>query len=135
MILQAANLLKNLKVKLPFNMQFRAYKYEMPEHIRNSFYLANSSCFDNANWFIQQAYEVVFNDLVDELKDRDPRLNPEEARTKVLNILKVLEWCNVVIDTHYPVKLKNDNLQVIRAYRAQHGKYKSNLPSLGGMQF
>lgn len=135
MILRVAKLLQNLRVNLPYTLNLRytsQFTYEMPEHIRNSFYLANSSCFDNANWFIQQAYEVVFNDLVDELKDRYPRLNTEEARKKVLDILKVLYPCNVVVDIHYPVKLKNGNVEVVRAYRAQHGKYKDDVPSLGG---
>lgn len=108
------------------------YAYEMPERIRNSFYLANASHFDNANWFIQRAYEVVFGDLVEELKDREPNLSPDEAQSKVCDMIKVLEPCNVVLDVHYPVKRSNGNLSIVRAYRALHGKYKNRLPSLGG---
>lgn len=109
------------------------YKYEMPEVLKNTFFLANSSFFNNTNWFVHRAYEVAFTDLVEEVKTREPSFDTVKAIERVLSFIKVLEPCNVVIDLRYPVERENGEYSVIRAFRAQHGKFRAGVPCLGGI--
>lgn len=108
------------------------YTYEMPELIKNSFFLANASLFNSANWFIHRAYEVVFNDLIADLKAREPSFDDKKAKCVVLNIIKVLEPCNAVVDLRYPIIRENGDYSIIRGFRVQHGKYRPDVPCLGG---
>lgn len=109
------------------------YKYEMPEVLKNSFFLANASLFNNTNWFVHRAYEVAFDDLIGEVKNREPSFNTLKAVDKVLNLIKVLEPCGTVIDVRYPIERENGDYSVVRAFRAQHGKYRVGVPCLGGV--
>lgn len=109
------------------------YTYEMPEVLKNSFFLANASFFNNTNWFVHRAYEVIFGDLVEEVKAREPSYDTVKAVEKVLNLIKVLEPCNAVIDVRLPVDRDNGDYSVVRAFRVQHGKYRVRVPCLGGI--
>lgn len=109
------------------------YVYEMPEALKNSFYLANASFYDNINWFAHRAYEVTFLGLVEEVKTREPSLDTVKAVDKVLDFFKVIKPCNAVLDLRYPVDRDSGNHSVIRAFRVQHGGYRAGVPCLGGM--
>lgn len=106
--------------------------YEIPEVYRNCFYLANAQFFDSTRWFLHRAYEVVFSDLVEELKDREPSFTDEQAQNKIRNLIEILDSENIVVDVHYPIKLKDGNFSLIQGYRTHHGQYKNNNPCLGG---
>lgn len=109
--------------------------YEMPQKYRDCFYLANASFFDSTHWFLHRAYEVVYGDLVEELKNRKPHLSDDEADEKIRNTITLLEPVNTVVDTTYPIKRENGNFSLITAYRVHHGGCLNAYPRLGGPKF
>lgn len=67
------------------------------------------------------------------MKAREPSLDETEATEKVLNLIKVLEPCNSVIDVRFPIDREKGGYSVVRGFRVQHGRYRSGVPCLGGM--
>lgn len=124
--------IKPLVISAEIFRQESHFSYEIPEVYKNCFFLANSSFLNNVNWFVQRAYEVVFNDLVEELKSREPSLHNPRAIERVLNIIKIFEPCSAVVDINYPVKRENGYYSVIQAFRVQHGRCRNDVPCLGG---
>lgn len=124
-------------LKPPFTALFKSdYVYEMPEALKNSFYLANASFFDNINWFAHRAYEVSFQDFVEEVKTREPSLAAVKAVDKVLDFIKVTEPCSAVLDLRFPVERDDGDggHLIIRGFRVQHGRVEAGVPCLGGMK-
>lgn len=129
----STHFLKQFSSRLVLHRVYKSeYVYEMPEALKNCFYLANASLFDNTNWFIHRAYEVIFQDLTEEVKNREPSLDAVKAVDKVLNFFNVIQPCSAVLDLRYPVEKTNGQHSIVRAFRAQHGKYRAGIPCLGG---
>lgn len=103
----------------------------MPEILKNSFYMANASSYNNCNWFVHRAYQMIFDDLVEELKTKKSSDTVNAVET-VLDFIKITEPCNAVLDLRYPVKRDYGGHSVIRAFRVQHGRYRDDIPCLGG---
>lgn len=108
------------------------YHYDMPDKYKNCFYLANASFFDSTNWFIHNAYETVFSDLVEELLLREPYFSQKEAVNSVKSVISELEPVNELIDINFTLRKSNTKAEVIRGFRVHHGMNHMNRPCLGG---
>lgn len=126
--------LKPISFPLLVYKAFKAeYIYEMPEVLKQSFFLANASYYNQMNWFVHRTYEVAFCDLIKEVKVRQLSFDNVKAVETVLNFIKVMEPCNVVLDLRYAIEREGGDLSVVRGFRVQHGRYRDNIPCLGGM--
>lgn len=126
---------KLLKPKALFDhtkMGVSQFVYEIPQKYKDCFYLANASLFDYTHWFLHRAYEVVYGDLVEELKDRKPNLSEDEADEKIRNTIRLIEPVNTVVDITFPIVRENGNYSLINAYRVHHGGCLNTFPRLGG---
>lgn len=113
----------------------RNYYYTMPEKYFNSFYHANSQLYECVNYYLHTAYEIVCNDLIEEMRKRKnykQLANENIIRRSILNIIDSIDNCNDLIDVHLPIKLNNGTYKVIRGFRAHHGLYHLQRPCLGG---
>lgn len=117
------------KKKLNF-LREKCY-YAMPKKYFDSFYNANASLFECFHYYLHSAYEIAFKDLIIDLKKRH-NLQESVAIKSILDVIKCLENCNSFIDLHIPVKMNNGTYKVIRGFRAYHGLYNLENPSLGG---
>lgn len=113
-------------------MGFSQFTYEIPQKYKDCFYLANASLLDYTHWFLHRAYEVVYSDLVEELKDRKPNLSDDEADEKIRNTITLLQPVNTVVDITFPIVHGNGNSSLISAYRVHHGGCLNTFPRLGG---
>lgn len=137
MSLQLLRLIKNQIILKNIILQKRYAAtnviYDIPEQYRNSFYLANASFFDNINWYLHRAYEDVFPHLVSNLMSIEPSYSESQAATTIINIINSMDRCNELLDINFTIRKKNDQVHVLRGYRAHHGLAFLNKPCLGGI--
>lgn len=110
------------------------YNYTMPERYHNSFYHANSQLFECVNYYLHTAYEVVYKDLVNDLR-KSKSIKDNLATKSIANIINCLENCNYLMDVHIPIKMNNGTYNVCRGFRAHHGLFHLQRPCLGGSYF
>uniref|UniRef100_UPI0000D8D680 glutamate dehydrogenase 1b n=1 Tax=Danio rerio TaxID=7955 RepID=UPI0000D8D680 len=80
--------------------------------------------------FFDRGATIVENKLVEDLKTRE---TPEQKRSRVRGILKIIKPCNHVLSVSFPIKRDNGEWEVIEGYRAQHSQHRT--PCKGGIRY
>jgi len=88
------------------------------------------SFFEMVELFFDRAVNIIEDKLIEEMKGK---LTPEEKRTKVRGILRMIKPCNHVIDISFPIKRDNGEFEIIQGWRAQHSQHRT--PCKGGIRY
>lgn len=80
--------------------------------------------------YYDKAANLLREKLVHELPGKD---SLEQKRILVNGILAIIKPCNTVLTVSFPLRRDNGEVQVIRAWRAQHKHHR--LPCKGGIRF
>lgn len=80
--------------------------------------------------FFDRAAAIVEDKMVEESKTKE---TPEEKRSKISGILKVIKPCNHILNFTFPLKRDNGEFEIIEAWRAQHSQHRT--PCKGGIRY
>lgn len=101
-----------------------AYRYEIPEQYRKSFYLANASVHENINWYLHRALEVSFDKFVRKINTESPSFTQESVTTSLLNCIALLDSCTSVLEVNVPLTKDNGRVEIIKGFCAKHGVHE-----------
>ncbi|CAL8308062.1 unnamed protein product [Boreogadus saida] len=80
--------------------------------------------------FFDRGASIVEDKLIEDLKTRE---TPEQKRSRVRGILRIIKPCNHVLSVSFPIRKDNGEWEVIEAYRAQHSQHRT--PCKGGIRY
>lgn len=81
--------------------------------------------------FAEKATEIVKEKLI--VEDKRPRMTDEQKRVEVEGILNLILPCNAVLHVAFPIHRDNGEMDVIKAWRAQHSHHRT--PCKGGVRY
>uniref|UniRef100_A0AAQ4R3Z1 Glutamate dehydrogenase n=1 Tax=Gasterosteus aculeatus aculeatus TaxID=481459 RepID=A0AAQ4R3Z1_GASAC len=80
--------------------------------------------------FFDRGASIVEDKLIEDLKTRE---TPEQKRSRVRGILRIIKPCNHVLSVSFPIKRDNGEWEVVEGYRAQHSQHRT--PCKGGIRY
>uniref|UniRef100_A0AAQ4PDE5 Glutamate dehydrogenase n=1 Tax=Gasterosteus aculeatus aculeatus TaxID=481459 RepID=A0AAQ4PDE5_GASAC len=80
--------------------------------------------------FFDRGASIVEDKLIEDLKTRE---TPEQKRSRVRGILRIIKPCNHVLSVSFPIKRDNGEWEVVEGYRAQHSQHRT--PCKGDVPF
>ncbi|XP_017289169.1 glutamate dehydrogenase, mitochondrial [Kryptolebias marmoratus] len=86
--------------------------------------------FTMVEGFFDRGASIVEDKLVEDLKTRE---SPEQRRTRVQGILRMIKPCSHVLSVSFPIRRDSGEWEVIEGYRAQHSQHRT--PCKGGIRY
>lgn len=112
------------------NQQQRSYaEHQIPERLKGMPDDANPRFFDMVEYFFHRACQIAEDKLVDDIGKRS-RMSIEERKKKVKGILMLMEPCDHILETTFPLRRDSGDYEMITGYRAQHSTHR--IPCKGG---
>lgn len=99
--------------------------FDMPEHYYNSYYFANATINDNLLWYVGNTLEQCFQLMVKNYSKKYGLQKEDIIDKEIKNLFKSLEFCKSIFEVHYPVRKKNEDYEIIRAFCMHHGHFYS----------
>ena len=131
----AANILKQSQevahaAALTHLQNIRTYgDHQIPDKLKDVSTAANPKFFDMVEYFFHRACQIVEDKLVEDVGKRS-RMSIEERRKKVKGILMLMEPCDHILETTFPLRRDSGDYEMITGYRAQHSTHRT--PCKGG---
>lgn len=113
--------------------QTRGYAdHQIPDRLKNMPDDPNPKFFDMVEYFFHRACQIVEDKLVEDIGKRS-RMSVEEKKKKVKGILKLMEPCDHILETTFPLRRDSGDYEMITGYRAQHSTHR--IPCKGGIRY
>ncbi|XP_014608995.1 PREDICTED: glutamate dehydrogenase, mitochondrial [Polistes canadensis] len=114
-------------------LQMRGYAdHQIPERLKDVQNAPNPKFFDMVEYFFHRACQIVEDKLVEDIGKRS-RISVEERKKKVKGILMLMEPCDHILETSFPLRRDSGDYEMITGYRAQHSTHRT--PCKGGIRF
>lgn len=111
-------------------LQNRNYAdHQIPDKLKDIPTAANPRFFDMVEYFFHRACQTVEDKLVEDVGKKS-RLSIEERKKKVKGILMLMEPCDHILETTFPLRRDSGDYEMITGYRAQHSTHRT--PCKGG---
>lgn len=104
--------------------------HQIPDRLKDVPEAPNPKFFDMVEYFFHRACQVIEDKLVEDLCKRS-RVTIEERKKKVKGILMLMEPCDHILETSFPLRRDSGDYEMITGYRAQHSTHR--IPCKGGM--
>lgn len=110
--------------------QRRGYAdHQIPERLKDVADAPTPKFFDMVEYFFHRACQIVEDKLVDDIGKRS-RVSIEDRKKKVKGILMLMEPCDHILETTFPLRRDSGDYEMITGYRAQHSTHRT--PCKGG---
>ncbi|KOC68746.1 Glutamate dehydrogenase, mitochondrial [Habropoda laboriosa] len=127
------DIIRNTLIRVVPAFQTRGYAdHQIPDRLKNIPEDANPKFFDMVEYFFHRACQIVEDKLVEDIGKRS-RMSVEERKKKVKGILMLMEPCDHILQTTFPVRRDSGDYEMITGYRAQHSTHR--VPCKGGIRF
>lgn len=103
--------------------------HQIPERLKDVPTAPNPKFFDMVEYFFHRACQIIEEKLVEDVGKRS-RLSVEERKKKVKGILMMMEPCDHIVETTFPLRRDSGDYEMITGYRAQHSTHRT--PCKGG---
>lgn len=103
--------------------------HQIPERLQDIPVAENPKFFNMVEYFFHRACQVVEDKLVEDVGYRS-RMTIEERKKKVKGILMLMEPCDHILETCFPLRRDSGDYEMITGYRAQHSTHRT--PCKGG---
>jgi len=103
--------------------------HQIPDRLKDVPEAANPKFFDMVEYFFHRACQIIEDKLVEDIRKRS-RATVEERQKKVKGILMLMEPCDHVLETSFPLRRDSGDYEMIIGYRAQHSTHR--VPCKGG---
>ena len=111
-------------------LQNRGYAdHQIPDRLKDIPSAPNPKFFDMVEYFFHRACQVVEDKLVEDIGKRS-RMTLEERKKKVKGILMMMEPCDHILETTFPLRRDSGDYEMITGFRAQHSTHRT--PCKGG---
>lgn len=104
--------------------------HQIPDRLKDVPSAPNPKFFDMVEYFFHRACQIVEDKLVEDVGKRS-RLPVEERKKKVKGILMLMEPCDHILETTFPLRRDSGDYEMILGYRAQHSTHRT--PCKGGI--
>lgn len=112
------------------SIQCRGYAdHQIPERLKDVPNAANPKFFDMVEYFFHRGCQIVEDKLVEDV-GKGSRITLEERKKKVKGILMMMEPCDHILETTFPLRRDSGDYEMITGYRAQHSTHRT--PCKGG---
>lgn len=105
--------------------------HQVPDRLKDVPEAPNPRFFDMVEYFFHRACQIIEDKLVEDIGKRS-RVTIEERKKKVKGILMLMEPCDHILETTFPLRRDSGDYEMITGYRAQHSTHR--IPCKGGMQ-
>lgn len=124
------DIIHNTLIRIVPAFQTRGYAdHQIPERLKNIPTEPNPKFFDMVEYFFHRACQIVEDKLVEDISKRS-RMTIEERKKKVKGILMLMEPCDHILETAFPLRRDSGDYEMITGYRAQHSTHR--IPCKGG---
>lgn len=106
--------------------------HQIPDRLKDIPVSENPKFFNMVEYFFHRACQVVEDKLVEDVGYRS-RMTLEERKKKVKGILMLMEPCDHILETCFPLRRDSGDYEMITGYRAQHSTHRT--PCKGGIRF
>lgn len=106
--------------------------HKIPDRLADVPTAPNPKFFDMVEYFFHRACQIVEEKLVEDVGKRS-RLSVEERKKKVKGILMLMQPCDHILETTFPLRRDSGDYEMITGYRAQHSTHRT--PCKGGVIF
>lgn len=111
-------------------LQNRGYAdHQIPDRLKDVPTSPNPRFFDMVEYFFHRACQTVEDKLVEDIGKKS-RMTLEERKKKVKGILMLMEPCDHILETTFPLRRDSGDYEMITGYRAQHSTHRT--PCKGG---
>ncbi|XP_012059061.1 PREDICTED: glutamate dehydrogenase, mitochondrial isoform X1 [Atta cephalotes] len=112
---------------------YRGYAdHQIPDRLKDVPEAPNPKFFDMVEYFFHRACQLIEDKLVEDIGKRS-RVPIEERKKKVKGILMLMEPCDHILETTFPLRRDSGDYEMITGYRAQHSTHRT--PCKGGIRF
>ncbi|XP_026830462.1 glutamate dehydrogenase, mitochondrial-like [Ooceraea biroi] len=98
--------------------------HQIPDRLKNVPEAPNPKFFDMVEYFFHRACQVIEDKLVEDI-DKRSRITIEERQKKVKGILMLMEPCDHILETTFPLRRDSGDYEMITGYRAQHSTHRT----------
>ncbi|XP_017884592.1 glutamate dehydrogenase, mitochondrial [Ceratina calcarata] len=120
-------------LRIVSTFQTRGYAdHQIPDRLKNMPDDPKPKFFDMVEYFFHRACQIVEDKLVEDIGKRS-RMSVEEKKKKVKGILKLMEPCDHILETTFPLRRDSGDYEMITGYRAQHSTHR--IPCKGGIRY
>lgn len=120
----------NTLIRVVPTLQTRGYAdHQIPDRLKDVPNELNPKFFDMVEYFFHRACQIVEDKLVEDI-DKRSRISVEEKKKKVKGILMLMEPCDHILQTSFPLRRDSGDYEMITGYRAQHSTHRT--PCKGG---
>ncbi|XP_025075054.1 LOW QUALITY PROTEIN: glutamate dehydrogenase, mitochondrial [Pogonomyrmex barbatus] len=106
--------------------------HQIPDRLRDVPEAPNPRFFDMVEYFFHRACQIIEDKLVEDIGKRS-RVTVEERKKKVKGILMLMQPCDHILETTFPLRRDSGDYEMITGYRAQHSTHRT--PCKGGIRF
>lgn len=103
--------------------------HQIPDRLKDVPEAPNPRFFDMVEYFFHRACQIIEDKLVEDINKRS-RVPIEERKKKVKGILMLMEPCDHILETTFPLRRDSGDYEMITGYRAQHSTHR--IPCKGG---
>lgn len=117
---------------LPIAIQHHVRNYadhQIPDRLKDISTAENPRFFNMIEYFFHRACQISEDKLVEDVGIRS-KMTIEEKRKKVKGILMLMEPCDHILETTFPLRRDSGDYEMITGYRAQHSTHRT--PCKGG---
>lgn len=112
---------------------YRGYAdHQIPDRLKDVPEAPNPKFFDMVEYFFHRACQIIEDKLVEDIGKRS-RVPIEERKKKVKGILMLMQPCDHILETTFPLRRDSGDYEMITGYRAQHSTHRT--PCKGGIRF
>ncbi|KYM94782.1 Glutamate dehydrogenase, mitochondrial [Cyphomyrmex costatus] len=112
---------------------YRGYAdHQIPDRLKDVPEAPNPRFFDMVEYFFHRACQIIEDKLVEDIGKRS-RVPIEERKKKVKGILMLMQPCDHILETTFPLRRDSGDYEMITGYRAQHSTHRT--PCKGGIRF
>ncbi|XP_011707455.1 PREDICTED: glutamate dehydrogenase, mitochondrial-like isoform X2 [Wasmannia auropunctata] len=104
--------------------------HQIPERLKDVPEAPNPRFFDMVEYFFHRACQIIEDKLVEDIGKRS-RVPIEERKKKVKGILMLMQPCDHILETVFPLRRDSGDYEMITGYRAQHSTHRT--PCKGGV--
>lgn len=116
---------------VPAAIQTRGYaEHQIPDRLKDIPTAENPKFFNMVEYFFHRACQISEDKLVEDIGKRS-KMTIEERRKKVKGILMLMEPCDHILETTFPLRRDSGEYEIITGYRAQHSTHRT--PCKGGL--
>ncbi|XP_018047789.1 PREDICTED: glutamate dehydrogenase, mitochondrial-like isoform X1 [Atta colombica] len=104
---------------------YRGYAdHQIPDRLKDVPEAPNPKFFDMVEYFFHRACQLIEDKLVEDIGKRS-RVPIEERKKKVKGILMLMEPCDHILETTFPLRRDSGDYEMITGYRAQHSTHRT----------